>query len=476
VDRLFDLLQQDLPPFPVMTHNQAAEKQPSVMTGQLLIKPRFWLNLVDDSFWKAQYFQGQIHTFAGGFYLLSQDLADEATREARAYQHIIPHVSMGKGPTSEPHGYIRGIEDYDNTAMVQHHHYGSLLQKSSGLDSGPSVIQWIITPRTLQVFVHPFKKARQWNERFKSEMHALRQRESAKVNDSISAQTNKGIHTSGRKVQTLILVYDTGCREKLNQYRHHMFKANHQEMSHCSAFHQNEGNDSNACNVQYLFGLGNRTSREPPSGLSHNQTALSFLLNSSSAEIPNPEDDVLLVDAYDSDHLMVGLLALSYIQNQYELNAGSKFDVTIFCRLSSFVNLDIWTSNILSTAQYSLTGQQKYHQHLVIGDVRERGQEKRNRELPKENNENYSKFFWQQHFGAHLYLGSECFAISASLIPVVLQSVHYSKLELLLKGNGFLGHDLTYLVYVANEISVHWMPVPRAIQFWYPSGLYGTSC
>ncbi|KAL3921447.1 MAG: hypothetical protein SGILL_002741, partial [Bacillariaceae sp.] len=116
MDRMIEMLQQDLPPIPVITEKNTNIKQPSVMAGELFLKPRGkWLQSLDESFYKSQYFMGQKYFFFGGFYLMSQDLVEVATKEARLYHNVIPTLINGKDPRKGPHGYIGGIEDHDST-------------------------------------------------------------------------------------------------------------------------------------------------------------------------------------------------------------------------------------------------------------------------------------------------------------------------------------------------------------------------
>jgi hypothetical protein len=472
MDLLFEFLQEDLPPIPVIDDNHSSSnniKQPSVLTGYLWHNPWNFQATVDQTFWSENYFRGLHLYLMGGFYLMNQALAEEATQEARKYENIIP-LSIKQWSLTGSHGYLEGVEDHDAIAMIDVGHYGSLRDGNKGPFS--SVIQWITMPKDLFFFNHPVKKLWKWKVLCQKEKEKFEKKQMDKQEDSSTRPLHGPGQQHPQKVHTLVLVYGAITPELREQYRHQLL-AQSEFGGNCSKmFHDNnhDNDDFDACGIQYLFVTGKKGQYRPGSNKAKLKKAAAMLatsLDSASASLSSIEEDVLVIDEVnDNDHLTLGLVALDHLQ---EFNCAFQFDVVILCKSSSMLNASLWTNDFLSTAQYSLKG--NHEQHLLIGDLRERNTAKSKQEFTSEKDPIIRKFFQERYAGIHLYLGSDCFAFSTSLIPVILKSVYDPQVKLSLKGPGHLGHDLVYLAYAADQIKLHWMAVPNAMQFWSPSNI-----
>jgi hypothetical protein len=459
MDKMFELVRYELPPIPVLESITNMDKPPSVMASEIIHRREKKLSTLDMSYWTKLFYMGQNLYVQGGFYLMSNNLALEATREARYFEHIIPDImnwedsqSANVAPNNDPHGYLEGVEDHDATAMIHFGHYRSLLSPRQRNETDfltPSVIQWITMPRELYPFVHPVKEAEKWNELVAKELNTT-------SNGSAPIRVKTVTNQEKRTILTLIVIYSAGDITSRQLYRRKVLEKQGLDRC-CGALEANE----TLCNtdVQYLFVVGRgRTGRKSPNVV-HNQQTLARLLHSANITFSSKENDVIFVDdADDNDHLALTMVALSYVHNH-----GS-FGAVIFCKSSTSVSLEGWRHNILASAKYSL----QLDRHLLIGDVRERNKKGTMDFRPRRRNPKYRRFFRPKYKSTHLYLGSDCFAISANLIPILWNSVFEPKVELFLDGTGHLGHDLMYLALAADSIKLHWMRVPKGMHFWSP--------
>jgi hypothetical protein len=453
IELLLDFMQSDLPPIPI------SSKKPSVMAGYLWHKKVPWHPSTDQSFWELQFYLGFHMYLMGGFFLLSADLAEEATVEAHYYRQAISQINtravLGKLSSSEAHGYLEGIEDHDTISMAIHGHYQSLRQKHDSIH--PSVIQWVNMPKHMFFFKHPVKELSEWSRNLKQALNS--HRDVVKQAQVLAPPFG----TERANVRTLVLIYNAGNIKTRIQYRQNLSLSDFFGQSSTKCLGHHKSSDC-WCDVQHLFLVGNNENQKSSSkSVLHNEFSLASSLNTSSANFSDEENDVLYINNVDdNDHLALALAATSHL---HELNlAPSHYDAVIFCEASHMVNVTQWNDAIVSTAQYSLLGEQ--NKHLLIGDVRVRNTIKKKREFPIERDGVINWYFLQRYNGMHLYLGSDCFGLSASLIPALVESAFNPKVKLSLKGTGHLGHDLTYLAYAADEIKLHWMPVPKSMHFW----------
>lgn len=220
MDKIFDLLQNELPPIPGIDGDENV-KQPSIMAGHLWHTPWKFLPDIDQHFWDEQFYMGLHFYLLGGFYLMSSNLAEDATREARHFQQIIPDIVINS-TNNKPHGYLAGHEDHDTTSLAEIGHYQSLMFKNkSNNTKSPSVIQWVTMPKSLLAFKHPVKliNKRKWKRLVANELNHS--------TPEITSQSETFKPQSPSQVQTLVLIYDVPSSEARNYYRQQLFAPEH---------------------------------------------------------------------------------------------------------------------------------------------------------------------------------------------------------------------------------------------------------
>jgi hypothetical protein len=153
----------------------------------------------------------------------------------------------------------------------------------------------------------------------------------------------------------------------------------------------------------------------------------------------------------------VAQTALYYVQEHLiassssKKNATASLDFVLFCQVDWMVDLSKWFPLVQA--------QQSSPHDLLIGDLRDKTQKPR--EFPVGNESH-----WYYHYeNVHLYLGSECLAISTKLLPGILdQSRNNPDARAMLEGN--LGHDIACLAYFIPRTLLHWVPIVKSHRFW----------
>jgi hypothetical protein len=450
--KLFQFLHQELPKVP------AGEDAlpPSIISGAMRHKSGGFFKTTDESFWKEQYYQGMHLYLNGGMYIMSNHLAAVATTEARLLEHVIPGMepaAKGKQENKEAHSYLEGHEDHDAIAMIEQG-----LSKSSKYRH--SMLQFLIVPSDKRFYIHGMKAIPGWDHYLKKES---KRRKNGfyqdfyppKNQNLLPIDEGKGANSWKRsemnKTSTLLVLFNATTQSMQKQYVEEMKQ---QGYHICNALQQLE-HPHGYCDMHYFFVTAKQANH-----LSLNETTNSFSLASINGTKNNGEThgDVLTFETKTNQQLEVGLNTLQYIQKH--LN----FDAVIFSQAHA-VNISQWNKGVLATAQYSLGPLQ--NQYLVIGDVRDKTRYVKPewREFPHYCGST-SKYFARQHDGMQLYLGNDCFAFSANMIPLWLNEAEkHTDLE----GEclvGSLGHDLTYLSYLSTETAVHWMALTQPTHFW----------
>jgi hypothetical protein len=437
---MVQFLHQELPKIPILdNHNTTRRRQQQYTTAPSIVlgAPRHknygkWLSTVDESFWKREWFRGMHLYLSGEFYLMSSNLAERATEEARSLQNAIPHVKPHTKPKrrGEPeikndfHGYLEGHEDHDTTAMVEQGQYNYDTRRRSNDNStidqqpqdNPSIIQWMLIQKKSRFFEHPVKGSFRWRRIWEREQRRKAQNyQAVPAFDSDApdvAQLSPGrrrIVTDGiepldenrrgkqHSVRSLLVVLGATDSSMRDQYRERL-KA--QGYRICNPKSQNRPSSrlaerqDDSCDLYQMFAVG----KGSPSAL---------------LDDDDGDDDVVRLNVTDNIHKEMGQAVLGYIQE----NLGVEhYELVILCQAYYMFDVSQWYRNVVSTAQISLT--QRYRHHLLIGDVRDKEQHplEINYMCPNRN------FFVDEHETIQLYLGSQCLALSSNLIPLILET------------------------------------------------------
>ena len=171
----------------------------------------------------------------------------------------------------------------------------------------------------------------------------------------------------------------------------------------------------------------------------------------------------------------MGQTVLYYLQSRYPSDIERLFDMIIFCQVGSLISISKWN--------YIQAMQSTFHTNLLVGDLRDKQQKPREFPPPKRN----ETYFYLEQEDIHLYLGSDdCFALSTNLVKGILSQAALSSgltkdqpyIPLLEAKNGKrvhnprayfegnLGHDMTTFAYMIPNTILHWLPVPKNLQFW----------
>jgi hypothetical protein len=434
IQKLLRFLHQELPRSPVSVNDSDVIPQ-SIVVGAMRNKP--WkggfLPTVDESFWRQQYFQGMHLYLNGGFYLMSHHLAELAVREARHVEHIIPNIKMDlpHGEYNDPHSYLEGAEDHDAIALAEQGLFRSPEYKDS-------FMQWLVIPKELRFFSHPVKSAKKWER--------ILDTERAKIHftPEIDLVTETSTSLENDDIKTVLVIFNATSASMRAKYRSVLRR---QGTYACSALQQHMS--ASPCDVYYVFVVGDTMSGVKGEKESLRQRDFAKKVY---------EKDVLFLNVDNDNQLELGLAALKNVQANGK--SDRKFALNIFCQSTHMVNIKSWYRTVVSPLGRSLKSQRNHH--FLIGDVRDKMKNRKKREF-----EDFCDYdFFRFHRDAiQLYLGSDCFAFSSNLVPVLLREAQDSKNEEC--RNGHMGHDLTYLAYKASDVILRWVPVPQSAHFWY---------
>jgi Galactosyltransferase len=437
LQQMLAYLHQELPRTPARGSNPAVARPQHVVSGSIRHKP--WkggfLPTVDESFWQEQYFHGMHLYLNGGFYLMSQHLSELAVEEARKLEHIIPHVKMNlpKRVYNDPHAYLEGAEDHDAIALIEHGLFNSLEYKEG-------IMQWVIMPKDLKFFSHPVKNHKKFERFIKTE-----QKRKNKSPDEVIVSD---LQVLAEPPKTLLVIFNATTASMREEYRSKLQGQGHQA---CNALQ--EQISPVPCDLYYFFVVGDTSTGTPV------EQDTQHLQDAAKAHRVGKQD-VLFMDVDNENQLAMGLAAMNYIQVHLEGYKHSNFSLTIFCQSSRMVNIKSWYDTVVSSVEGSLKMQSNHH--LLIGDVRDKTKGRKDREYQEFCDYD---FFRSQHDVVQLYLGSECLAFSTNLIPYLLRESQHSTNNACRVGD--IGHDLSYLAYKSTDIILHWMPIPKSLQFWH---------
>jgi hypothetical protein len=464
-----NFLHQDLPMVPMTTGDgYDLFKQPSVFAGSPMLRKQrdrdWWLSSTDDSFWENEYFLGSHLYYNGGFYLMSRDLAESSTSESRRLEHhvrrIVNHETRRKKNMNlwedQPHEYLEGTEDVDAFGTAEYGHYR--LRMDSPYDA-PSVIQWMNIPHQSVFHVHPVKVKNRlkWKALWARENRFMKEKSLTLRSNFTFDSESAGPST----VNTLIIVYGASTHSDREKYRAGLFE---QGKRVCKGLETRAGSISDSeCNIHYLFIVG-RDDEEVNTPRENIHDIATLVWSDSTTAKTEENGDVLFLNVQERNVEGVGLSALFYIQEKLQGSAREdRYDLILFAKASHMVNIEKWENNIVSTAQYSLRNGRQIH--LLIGDVRDKG--KNRREFISTICDNpLGAFKYHKHHSPHqmqLYLGSDCFALSSNVVNFWLEQAKNPNVGRCTEGH--LGHDLTYLSHFSGA-RLHWMRVPKSLQFW----------
>jgi hypothetical protein len=473
---LLQFLHQELPKIPVPDENQEATfKQPSVIAGSPILRKQlhngWFLTTTNESFWEEEYYMGAHFYYNGGFYVMSRDLAESSTHAARKLEDVIPRIfsfsdrlryNIKSKAEDKPHAYLEGAEDHDAISTAEHGHYDHDFNKNSSV---PSIIQWLFIPRYARFHDHPAKNYGQWKPIFNREQGIKRWNKNNKGSQGSDESSVRAVDTQAsllKNPRSLIVVYGATLDSVRANYRTRLHA---QGINACNGLLSQAYQKEKACDIHYFFVVGrDDTVDYIPGENIHNISELRWINSNSSTPSTKYEDDVLHLNVNGTNMEGLGLSTLYFIQEQPQSGPDyDSFDLIIFCKASHIVNVQQWQDSIVSTAQYSVGKNQ--HKHLLIGDVRDKGRKRR--EFEKDRcPDPLGLFKPDKSLAPHwiqLYLGSECFAFSSSLIPLWLEKARDPEIERCTEGQ--MGHDLTYLSYTTNA-TLHWMRVPNSLKFW----------
>lgn len=438
--KLLQFLHQELPKSPVRVNDAEARPQ-SIVAGAMRHKPwkSGFLPTVDESFWQQHYFQGMHLYLNGGFYLMSQHLAELAVREARQLEHIIPNIKIDlpRGVYNDPHAYLEGAEDHDAIALAEQGLFKSPEHKES-------LMQWLVMPKNLRFFSHPVKNIKKWEHFLTTEQK--------RINNYPNRVVVTGPANSLEKddIKTMLVIFNATTTLLREKYRSELQNQGHEA---CNALDLDQGMNAISCDIFYFFVVGDTSA-----GVQGPKTSLQKQDPTKFSKVD--EKDVLFLKVENDNHLGLGLAALNYIQAHVKSGQDIyKFALTIFCQSNTIVNIKSWHKTVVSQLWSSLKTQRNY---FLIGDVRDKMKNRKEREYQEFCDYD---FFRSHHDAIQLYLGSDCFAFSSNLVPLLLREAQNSNNDECRVGQ--MGHDLAYLAYKASDVILHWMPVPQSMQFWY---------
>lgn len=159
--------------------------------------------------------------------------------------------------------------------------------------------------------------------------------------------------------------------------------------------------------------------------------------------------DVWMLNVRDNFHSGMVTSAL-YLIEQRLTNYESRFDLVVLIQADFMIDVGKWLQ---------VQASQSSPHALMIGDVRDKFQEPR--EFPHGNESHW----YFQHENIHLYLGSDCLALSTGLIPGIVEQARNNP-EPRRNFEGNLGHDLTTLAYYIPKTILHWIPINKSLRFW----------
>jgi hypothetical protein len=148
----------------------------------------------------------------------------------------------------------------------------------------------------------------------------------------------------------------------------------------------------------------------------------------------------------------MGQTALYYIE-QHHSKKGSKLtiDFLVLCQSEWMVNISKWLG---------LVQVQSSPHDMVIGDVRDKAQP------PRDFPVGIDSYFNEYQDYMHLYLGSDCLALSTTLVPKILEQARSNQEARKTYWENNLGHDLTCLAYMSPKTVLHWIPITQSQRFW----------
>jgi hypothetical protein len=443
---LFRFLHQQLPKVPAGPN----ALPPSVISGGMRRKDRGWIKSVDESLWTQQYYDGAHFFLSGGMYIMSQHLTQVATEEARKLEYVIPSVDAAEPRDveqreREPHAYLEGHEDHDAIALIENG-----LSKSRKYHN--CILQFLVIPKDSRFFQHGVKKLESWDyhltigesRRTDDLNHPSREPFGLRRSQAIPEEVIK--IEERNNIGTLLVVFNATNELLQKKYVRDMTQQGYHV---CNALQTLREEPNSICDIHYFFALGETSVNE--------SSLLAPRVNLNATASNTIHHDVVTFNVNNQNQLGIGLRTLHFIKAHFN------FDVIIASQAKYMVNIRKWKDVILPTAQYSL-GPQK-NQHMVIGDVRDKTRWifPKKREFPQHCQ---GKYLRQQYEGVQLYLGNDCFAFSSNMIPLwLMESEKLASLEDYCVV-GSLGHDLTFLSHLSTQTPVHWMAVPKQLQFW----------
>jgi hypothetical protein len=129
-------------------------------------------------------------------------------------------------------------------------------------------------------------------------------------------------------------------------------------------------------------------------------------------------------------------------------------------------------------ADVQLTPLGQSSQNILLGDVRDKYQKRRNTRLKVEEPREFGRRpesdpgFFNMHAWVHLYLANECYLISTNLISGILEQNKNMNRTLQKKAfENHQGHDISFLASSIPGINLHWIPITKSQRFWSSRGL-----
>jgi hypothetical protein len=154
-----------------------------------------------------------------------------------------------------------------------------------------------------------------------------------------------------------------------------------------------------------------------------------------------------LVDPYHLDYVML-------LQATYSLELDPFFQIT----------------------RLQLTPPQPTHL-LLMGQLRDKSQDSHHADPssnhhtresePREfSNAPMEHLFFKNFDSIHLYLASDCYLVSTSLIPGILQEHSKPETRQLLLVGHHSGHDISTLASSIAKTNIHWISITKQNKFW----------
>lgn len=405
------------------TYSSQKRTQPQIQPIRSTLMGSFrhkalWNKSADETFWRIEYHHGMHLYLAGQLYLMSVDVADILVQEASR------RIQNQNRTSSSYCYYCEGHEDHDATSMIQ-------------VATPQTAIRWLSMPKHYRFWEHPVKGDYWWKRIWKRE---VKKRDMGKRAPNYHIpKAPAASAANGRK--SLVLIFGATTEERRTQYRR-VLNANAQRQNKIVCSLVLQPTTESGCDAFYVFVVGGNNTDGPTEVL---EDAESLRL----PQTPLLWTDAWILNLRDNFHSGMVTSALYYMEQRLT-NYESRFDLVVLIQADFMIDVGKWLQ---------VQASQSSPHALMIGDVRDKFQEPR--EFPHGNESHW----FLQHENIHLYLGSECLALSTGLIPGIVEQARNNP-EPRKNFEGNLGHDLTTLAYYIPKTILHWVPINKSLRFW----------